>query len=102
MKHTPGPWTVVRTSGLKSYLLLNNVSSELEAMANERLISAAPDLLLTGAPIANAFREAMLTTDFSGNVTLAECVSGTDKVSIELTVIEWKNFLAAITKAKGE
>lgn len=46
IKYTPGPWDVTRVMGRTCYKIYSpDVTSELQARANLKLISAAPELL---------------------------------------------------------
>ena len=99
-QHTPGPWFVqpeffnvfALSEGMSGWTIhIAKVNPEQvvggaeEALANARLMAAAPDMHASGKPLAE------LVADFSGP----------DDATIAVTAGELRRMAAAIAKAEG-
>ena len=93
-EHTPGPW---EADGLQVHAHARGVISEsptaknggtFDAMANARLIAAAPDLLVAAKGIEEAWVERTLNADLS-DLAIPDPIVAVDKLR------------AAIAKAEG-
>lgn len=78
MKHTKGPWDVTALDRKGNYKIKTDLISTDEALANAKLVAAAPEML-----------EALMQIDFA-------------MASGRYYEIDTAKFRAAIQKAKGE
>lgn len=109
-KHTPGPWRVIHTIKPEDILVIDsegcsvadcfnhNANNIDEALANSRLIAAAPELLEASGELLDAMNQYSFFLEGYGNGSAS--ISEVREASSKMTYAQHKLF-DVIQKAKG-